>query len=190
MAKSIKNERNSEIIIAPARGSAVDVAELAKQWAYDQNTIRGFIREGMPVYKLGGKGVAHVLSTRDCLDWYAKREADGQLTRYAKNNGLNGHAKPDENDRLKEIKIETAEIALAERRGDLFHMADWVPLIEETALAARQRFQNVPMDFQTEFSDTPRIGQMVRWLNGSINKAMRSLSDGLFNVPQQAEDQK
>jgi hypothetical protein len=154
------------------------VKQLAELIGVNTHTVRLYIENGMPVAENGGKGIPHKIDMRDAWKWAFETRNKGQRGR-PKQAG--------EDDRIQAIKIEMAEIELAKKRGDLFHLGDWVPLIEEALIAARQRFVNISGDFQSEFSDTPDADRMSRWIKSAIADAMRSMARGLMDVPQQTE---
>src|SRR4051812_26576087 len=105
MTNSSKRNANLPIKV-PARGKTVSVNELAAMWNMRGEAIRKFIAEGMPVWKEGGKGVAHTLATEDCYRWREERAVAQALQRYADQSSDRGPSKPDEGDRLRQIKIE------------------------------------------------------------------------------------
>jgi phage terminase Nu1 subunit (DNA packaging protein) len=178
----MKNDSKYDPIAIPIRGKPLSTQEFAALMDVTSHQIREFINDGMPVYKLGGKGKQHILSSADCISWLRQRKGNGLVGRPPK--------EIDENDpksRINAIKVERAEIDLAEKRGDLIHTADLSPFIDDKMVIMRGEFVQIPEEFREEFPEAPPIGRMVRWLNDRITGTLNRLATGLKGVPKEAE---
>lgn len=168
-------------VISGCAGLAVSVPEFATIVGLEPTRIRELITTGMPVFKRGGKGVSHTLSTADCIKWLTERDKPKKRPQDK------GNKAEDEPDELRQIKIDRARLDLSERRGDLFHLADWKPLIEETLVQSRSIIMKLPDEFRDEFGGE-NIEAMTRWLKRELTKRLNGVASELFDIPEKASE--
>lgn len=111
------------------RGWNCTVAEIAAGFGLTRKTVHDMVAAGLPVVisGKGGRGNPTVINLRDLYEWISGRKSpknDGKLNR------------------LEEIRIERAELELAERRGDLVHADDFGPFVEDKFVEMRQTLVN------------------------------------------------
>src|ERR1700741_5409571 len=84
------------------------------------------------------------------------------------------NAKPesaDAADRLKELKVEEAELDLAERRGDLVQAAAVQSAFDAVLLESSARFDAIPQSIADELMSTTDRNVVVRIIENAINGA-------------------
>lgn len=116
--------------------------EIAERFGVDVRTITNYVQEGMPQRTKSGK---HVYSWPDCRDWWEQRIRDE--TREKRQAG--GSA--DRKTMMAEVRLralraeaETAELDLAERRGELVTVAFMTAEFKRMAESIRSALLSVP----------------------------------------------
>lgn len=161
-----------------ARGYNCTVSELAEYTGLARKTIHDTIKNGCPVVETGTGGSGHA-TIINVYEFMMFREGRGRGQR--SNDG-------DAKSQLDAIRIERAQLDLSERRGDLFNLSDWTPLVESAIVVARNRFNEISREIIDEFSDVARIGQIGRAVQNKISAAINRMLSDLNEVPKRAAD--
>lgn len=117
-------------------GVKLNRSGLAEHMAVSLPTIDRWVKDGMPVVQRGARGIEWVFDLADVISWYARRQAEAA-----------GGAVDD----LKEIekrtaraKMEQAELALAQARGQVAPIAEFQRVQSSMMAVIRQNIMNVP----------------------------------------------
>jgi hypothetical protein len=146
------------------RGMAVSVVELGRLLDIVPGRIRELLAEGMPIHKKGARGQPHVLSSADCIDWLIERQKRanpvGRPPSTAKEPEANSTKA-----RIDAIRIEKAELDLAEKRGDLFHFDDLKPFIEDACVDLRVGLVGASEQFREDVPEATPMRKITQWLD-------------------------
>ena len=170
--------------IEGVRGLSLTVSELAQAWDLTDARIREFLREGMPIaIQSPKKGQPHLLSLADCTEWRLdKSKKAGYVGRPPKEKVEN-----DAKSQLDAIRIQKAELDLAERRGDLIHANIFVPYLDDKMVALRVALAALAQEVAEEFPDIPGIGRVIRFIAKRIGEKLNSFAAEMRGIPAEAE---
>ena len=171
------DQRNS------ARGIIVTIPQMAQFLGCATKHVRELIEAGAPIHERGGRagGKAHQLNSHDFMQW---RDAWRDSQKLGRPKGPVDEAKARSSAAAASIK----ELELAQRRGDLFHLSDWSPFVDDRMVETRSEFVHVPGKFKEQFTEAPAplISRMARWLNDELTGILNRMAAGLKSVPDEA----
>lgn len=116
--------------------------EIAERFGVDVRTITNYVQEGMPQRSKSGK---HVYSWPDCRDWWERRIRD-DMREKRQAGGSEDRKTMMAEARLRALRAEaeTAELDLAERRGELVTVAFMTAEFKRMAEAMRSALLSIP----------------------------------------------
>lgn len=119
-------------------GIPVSVPEFAKFIGSIPGQIQHYIQEGMPIFRKGGKGNPHVLSSADCYGWLIDR---AKRMKYGVGKQDNGE--DNSRNRATNARAEAIEFDLDLKRGKYIPIDDVLPIFADQMIEARGILQNI-----------------------------------------------
>jgi len=163
------------------------IPQLSRLLRLSQKQIRDYVAEGCPVAIRGTAPNPHQINTADFFHWcLAKRDADNRLKKKASAGPID-EAKARSSAAAASIK----ELELAERRGDLFHLWDWAPFVDEKMLQTRIEFvPQFPDKFRDRFADEAPAGllkRQVRFISDGLTAILNRMGAGMKAIPDEVK---
>jgi phage terminase Nu1 subunit (DNA packaging protein) len=157
-------------------GKIVTLAELVEILDVSPKAIRDLmISPSFPFHEKNRRGKAHLFDTAAVVNWLRERER--------KRAAQKPDAGDDPKSRTQRAAAEIKELELAEKRGDLFHLADWAPFVDDLMVRARDELTKAPIEFGEEYSKPPPIDVTVNWFTRKIIEILNRLSGGMKAAP-------
>lgn len=179
MAKDISiTTKNDGIPRNKPRGKALSIVELAELLDVSNQRIHQLLREGLPVFEKGGKGIPHVFSSYDAIWWYIEYEQKKKRGLVKENPDA-----PDSKARIAETRVAMAELQLAKQRGSLFDFNDYLPYIKDKMVVFRQAMATVAMNVREKYGN-----EVAKFVDRQITTAINSYQRGLENIPNEAKE--
>jgi phage terminase Nu1 subunit (DNA packaging protein) len=165
--------------VATADPVIVNLEELADAMGVTQPTVKGYLKDGMPVVEEGSNGVPYRLDLRACLAWRdernrriaeeaAKKTADAAQLAMAFTGGENGPSAPtgalSAKDRIEAVTAAFKEDQFAQARGHLCTKAEFQADMSAMFTSIRLELMGLTALMQRELGlDTAQAAKVTAW---------------------------
>lgn len=152
----------------------MSVGQAAELFSVTPAAVRGWIREGLPVVKAGGKGPGNgaAIDLEPAVQWFAQRVAAAKTR-----GGDDADAEYARYQRARVLKEQADSLAMdnAEARGELVSVKFFEEQMVERILACRSRLLAMPGRLAPLLADTGSLEKIKALLTTCINEAIAEL---------------
>ena len=153
----------------------IPAALFARLMGIKNTRVHQWINRGMPVVRVGSRGVHTIVDMHQCLEWYIDVEANDRASLLRRSDGETSYAQ--EEHRLKKAQADHKELIVAQMRNELVDIGDVKASMEDLMVILAKHVMDLPGRLSSDLAVIMEAREIKTRLHEECARALRAAAD-------------